>query len=260
MQQPLFTPEGELNANANSLQDALRDHPGTFSALGSAPFLEVNADLATRNMLFIFGLANDHRLHVDFHLDYNLAEGEGSDNVNISAWRDSMIQEALGMVEGHMGDNVTTDNDDDEEVRTLTIGHGIRLSLLSDEALSNLQDSISRARRRAPVYLVALPPCDVFTKGRNLGGEFDKCRATLNVVKLTQKYGIEIAMAVGNVQNNFAPQGSEDPLALCPIGVMLYQTAGEDDTRILLVSPGSRYQFLKPDYTQLTPYIFQTLQ
>jgi hypothetical protein len=110
------------------------------------------------------------------------------------------------------------------------------------------------AEKYAPVYLVALPPCDVYSKGVDLGEAYDKSRATLNVVKLTKEYGsvgsvgekdykkgLEIALSVGNVQNGYAPQGNADPLALCPIGVMLYQTAGEDDARILLVSPGSRY-------------------
>jgi hypothetical protein len=180
-------------------------------------------------MEFIFRIANDNGLHVDFHLDLHFA---------FSIWDGSMIRVALEMVSaGQMGDQRKTVNG---EKRTLTIGHGIRLSLLSDEELQHLQESIAQAQIRAPVYLVALPPCDVFTEGRNLGGAYDKDRATLNVVKLTREHGIEIAMAVGNVQNRFAPQGNADPLGLCPIGVMLYQTAEEVDALILLVSPGSQ--------------------
>jgi hypothetical protein len=266
MQQKLYASSGKtepkLNANAVSIQSALDKHPGKFSAIGSAPFLEDSAELATANIYFIFNLANKHKLHVDLHLDNNLAEGEDLTDDEKRAGKGAMIWEVLGMVKkGIMG--VQTKTVDGEE-RTLAIGHGIRLSLFSHEALQRLQHEILSLRRYTRVYLVALPPCDVYCKGRNLGGAYDQCRATLNVVKLTQTYGsvgtvkrgnyemgLEIALAVGNVQNDFAPQGNADPLELCPIGVMLYQaglrvTGGEepsdDDARILLVSPVPRYK------------------
>jgi hypothetical protein len=242
MQHKLFAyseKEPKVNEKCDkTIQLALKNHSGEFSAIGSAPFVEDDAKLANANVEYIFKLARDYKLHVDLHLDDNLAEGENLTVSQEQAGDGAMIWKVLDMVKGGgMGTGrqmMTASN----EKRTLAIGHGIRLSLFSQEALKALKSAIVSAQERAPVYLVALPPCDVYSKGRGLGA-LDESRATLNVVKLTREYGIETAMAVGNVQSKYAPQGNTDPLELCPIGVMLYQTAEEGDTRILLVSPGS---------------------
>ena len=60
-------------------------------------------------------------------------------------------------------------------------------------------------------------------------------RTTLNVTRLAKDYGIQVAMGVNNVQNAFTPQGSVDPLSLCPLGAAVFQSATQVDCEVLLV-------------------------
>ena len=68
--------------------------------------------------------------------------------------------------------------------------------------------------------------------GRGLPGQ---PRATLNVPQLAKKYGVGVAMAVNNVENAFTPQGVIDPLALCPLGVAVFQDGTERGCCTLVV-------------------------
>ena len=84
-----------------------------------------------------------------------------------------------------------------------------------------------------PVTLVGLPQSDMYMMGRQVRSP---PRGTLNVCRLATEHGIEVAMGVNNVQNAFTPQGSVDPLGLCPLGVALFQGATDGDCVRLLVS------------------------
>jgi len=91
------------------------------------------------------------------------------------------------------------------------------------------------------VHFVALPQSDLYMMGRpepNADGELDvgtgaSPRGTLNVPQLI-RLGFNAAIAVNNVGNAFTPQGAPDPLALCPLGVAVYQDGTVDGCRILL--------------------------
>jgi hypothetical protein len=255
-----------LHANASHLHTALTAFPRcTFSALGSAPYVEADTARAHANVAHVFGLAEEHGLHVDFHLDYNLGEeekgrkkdGEGLSEEDVREGGGAMVWEVLERVRRGamgMGSAVNTTDGEEDRSRTLTIGHATRLTRFSHDAVLRLRSLISSLPPHVRVYFVALPQSDVYMMGRRPDAPFEAARGTLNVVRLVKTYGskgrvgdeddgegdgrergLEIAMSVNNVQNAFTPQGNVDPLGLGPVGVMLYQTGGEEDARIILV-------------------------
>jgi hypothetical protein len=114
----------------------------------------------------------------------------------------------------------------------ITIGHATRLQLFSPDEWRALADAISGL----PITFVGLPQSDMYMQGRAFQDEpLGAPRGTLRVPYLAQRYGIEIAMSVNNVDNAFTPQGSLDPLSLCSFGVGIFQAATPEDIRILTV-------------------------
>lgn len=85
-----------------------------------------------------------------------------------------------------------------------------------------------------PISLVGLPQSDLYMMGRR-EDTVPALRGTLPVTRLMREHDIEVAMSVNNVQNAFTPQGTTDPLALCALGVALFQAGTVDDCEILLV-------------------------
>lgn len=264
MQEQLFcasqnTPSNDLtfHPNASQLDTALSSYPpGTFSAIGSAPYVEADTIRAHANIAHIFDLANKHGLHVDFHLDYDLGEDEGLDDEELGIGKGAMIWEVLERVKNGAMGKVSVYSPD--EPRTVTIGHATRLTRFSQTALKRLRSLVASVPEPVRVYFVALPQSDVYMMGRlkdDAEYPMDKKRGTLDVVKLVRAYGIRtgtvvehescerslnVAMSINNVQNAFTPQGSVDPLMLCPLGMMLYQAGSESDAKILL----ARFIFL----------------
>lgn len=114
----------------------------------------------------------------------------------------------------------------------ITIGHATRLQLFSPDEWRALADAISGL----PITFVGLPQSDMYMQGRAFQDEpLGAPRGTLRVPYLAQRYGIEIAMSVNNVDNAFTPQGSLDPLSLCSFGVGIFQAATSEDIRVLMV-------------------------
>lgn len=159
----------------------------------------------------MLALAHAHALHADFHLDYTLDVG-----VPPLVW--ALLAELRARVaRGAWAPG-----------RRVCVGHATRLTLFGPAEWARLRDELAGL----PVTLVGLPQSDVYMMGRGLE---PPPRGTLDAVRLQREHGIEVAMAVNNVQNAFTPQGAPDPLALCPLGVALFQAAAPRDCATLLV-------------------------
>ena len=183
--------------------------------VGSAPYVESSVSHAKKNLDLIIRAACSRSLHVDFHLDYNL---------DIKS--EPLIFEVIARIKQY---NYSLEH---PELR-ITIGHATRLQLFTAEQWQNLIEQIGDL----PITFIALPNSDMYMQGRAakdtpLGAP----RGTLRVTRLAKEYGLEVAMGVNNVENAFTPQGSLDPLALCPFGVAIFQAATTEDLVLLLVS------------------------
>lgn len=172
-----------------------------------------------QNIRFLFDLACQRELHLDFHLDYNL---------------DRSTQPLVWFVMDEITARITEGIW--KPTQHLCIGHATRLTLWDAVEWQTFTQIIND--RKLPVTLVGLPQSDVYMMGRHMPSP---PRSTLNVPRLMRTHALRVAMAVNNVGNAFTPQGSADPLALCPLGVALFQAGTKEDCCILLVSPSQQY-------------------
>ncbi|KAK0464595.1 Metallo-dependent hydrolase [Desarmillaria tabescens] len=197
-------------SNYHFLKQALEDPE--VEAVGSAPYVESNIAQAKKNITLILELAARTGLHADFHLDYNL-----DPSTEPLIWE--VIREAK-----RIGMNRTGG---------ITIGHATRLQLFTPDQWQELKEAIGKL----PITLVSLPNSDLYMQGRE---DRDKPlgppRSTLRVPYIARKYDLQVAMSVNNIENAFTPQGSMDPLALCTLGVALFQSATPRDIRTLICS------------------------
>lgn len=213
-QDPLFSDPSSLIPGVNYTILSTHASNTRISSVGSAPYVEPTTEQAKNNIRLLLDLAQQHSLHADFHLDYNL---------DISS--EPLIWFLLDELQHMIRDgNWKCD-------KYVCIGHATRLTLFSEEEWQRLASTIND--NALPVTFVGLPQSDVYMMGRNAS---PPPRGTLNVVQIADKYGLDIAMAVNNVQNAFTPQGPPDPLALCPLGVALFHAGTKDDCRTLVVS------------------------
>ncbi|KIM43132.1 hypothetical protein M413DRAFT_396626 [Hebeloma cylindrosporum] len=196
------------------------------SVIGSAPYVEPSIEKAKKNIGLIFDLADSHGLgYVDFHLDYNL-----------DAKSEPLIYEVIAQATRRYHTTVEHSTSSGTAATRpscprITIGHATRLQLFSPGEWRALADAISGL----PITFVGLPQSDMYMQGREFQDEpLGAPRGTLRVPYLAQRYGIEIAMSVNNVDNAFTPQGSLDPLSLCSFGVGIFQAATPEDIRVLL--------------------------
>ncbi|KAK1230356.1 hypothetical protein PQX77_006566 [Marasmius sp. AFHP31] len=201
----------EPGKNYHLLLEAI-DREGV-EVVGSAPYVESSIAHAKKNLDLIIRAASSRSLHVDFHLDYNL-------DIN----SEPLIFEVIARIKEYSFEH--------PKVR-VTIGHATRLQLFTADEWRDLINRIGDL----PITFIALPNSDMYMQGREakdtpLGAP----RSTLRVPYLAKEYGLEVAMSVNNVENAFTPQGSLDPLALCPFGVAIFQAATTEDLEILLVS------------------------
>lgn len=191
------------------------------SAIGSAPYVELSAALAKQNIARVLDLAERYHLHADFHLDYNLDPSS-----------DVMLYGVLAQLRARCW----TATSSQQRGKRVTIGHATRLALLSSAEWRALKGELADL----PVHLVGLPQSDLYMMGRNPDGQLP-IRGTLPVPQLARDHGIDVAMAVNNIDNAFTPQGSVDPLMLCPLGVAVFQAATVRDCELLLVRESSSF-------------------
>lgn len=161
----------------------------------------------------VLDLAFQYHRHADFHLDYNL---------------DLSTEPLIWYLLDELLKRVTTGRWHDDSC--ICVGHATRLVLFTDDEWSRYNKLVHD--NHLPVTLVGLPQSDLYMMGRDLE---PAPRGTLNVVRSERKHGIQVAMAVNNVQNAFTPQGPPDPLALCSLGVAIFQAATPADCHCLVV-------------------------
>jgi hypothetical protein len=181
--------------------------------VGSAPYVEASPALARRNIARCAALARAHGLHLDLHLDYHLAPDAAP-----------LVHDVLRELRAAPWD----------AARRVTIGHATRLALFGGDEWR----ALTEAAAGVPLSFVALPQSDLYMVGRapaERGPGGLAVRGTLDVPRLAREHGVRAAMAVNNVQNAFTPQGSADPLGLCPLGVATFQDGTRDTCEILLV-------------------------
>jgi hypothetical protein len=190
-------------------------------ALGSTPYVEENGNLGKQimNMEFTIKTAKKYKLHLDFHIDYNLDPG-----------KQSAVLDALHLLHtmGWPSDQTSSD------FRTVAFGHCTRLTLFGASEWRDLCEKV----RSLPIFFIGLPTSDLFMMGRpdKEAGGGQRVRGTLQVPQMIERYGLNAAIGANNVGNAFTPQGSCDPLSLASLGVGIYQGGTKQDADVLLVS------------------------
>lgn len=182
-------------------------------AIGSAPYVEPDIVCAKWNIGLVLDLAFKHHLFADFHLDYNFDHSS-----------EPLIWYLLEELASRMRNSSWSSE------LSVCVGHATRLALFTPDDWDRYKRIVEEAS--LPITLVGLPQSDLYMMGR---GANPVPRTTLNVTRLAKNHGIHIAMGVNNVQNAFTPQGSADPLSLCPLGAAVFQSATQTDCDILLV-------------------------
>jgi len=200
-QDPIFdSPEADLpGENFTLLRSAAARVE--VQAVGSAPYVESTVAHAKRNIELILDLAFENSLHADFHLDYNLDPASEP----LIWFVLDQLRDRIRSGKWHTGMHVC-------------VGHATRLSLFSAEEWGRFSRLVQD--EGLPVTLVGLPPSDLYMMGRDLP---KAPRSTLDVPELARDFGLQLAMSVNNIENAFTPQGPVDPLALCPLGVAIFQ-------------------------------------
>ncbi|KAL5482560.1 hypothetical protein ACEPAI_9154 [Sanghuangporus weigelae] len=217
MQDPIFDNDTDdaPGMNAFLASQAAERYTSSLGAIGSAPYVERTREQQRTNIRFVLDLAVKYNLHADFHIDYDLSPlpaDPNSDTAPLIYYLLDVLHE-IRWTERMPG-------------RTIVLGHATRLTLFSPSQLSDLRSRIGSL----PVYFVGLPQSDVYMMGRDSGQR----RGTLNVCKLGREHDLHIVMSVNNIGNAFTPQGTLDPLGLCPLGVAVYQDGTLDGCRRLL--------------------------
>lgn len=218
-QDPVFSYEDGGEAMRKLLEEAA-EKPGV-EVLGSTPYVEKDGDpeLQIRNMEWAIRTAKTFKLHLDFHIDYNL-----------NSSKRSMVLEAIKLLHSSGWPSEPKSGN----FRTVVFGHCTRLTLFTRQEWLHLRKELGDL----PVSFVGLPTSDLFMMGRPEGdsGGGQRARGTLQIPQMIQKYGLNAAIGVNNVGNAFTPHGSCDPLSLASLGVGVYQAGTGKDAEILLVS------------------------
>ncbi|PSR74790.1 hypothetical protein PHLCEN_2v9504, partial [Hermanssonia centrifuga] len=201
-QDPLFNGGSDVPGQNYELLALAAARPGV-EAVGSAPYAEHSVEAAKKNVLLLFQLAEKYSLHLDFHLDYNL---------------DPSSEPLIWFVLDHMRDRIRLGAW--RRIQHVCIGHATRLTLWTDDEWTRFSKAVHDDG--LPVSLVGLPQSDIYMMGRNVPYPGPP-RGTLNPVRLAKEHSLTVALAVNNIGNAFTPQGSPDPLALCPLGIALFQ-------------------------------------
>ncbi|KAI0953142.1 hypothetical protein AcW1_007440 [Taiwanofungus camphoratus] len=211
-QDPLFASAyDDPSRNFRLLHDASKR--AGVQAVGSAPYVESSTEHAKRNIMMIFDLAYEAGLHVDFHLDYNL--DPASEPLIWHVLEE--VRERMHVGRWNCGQHVC-------------VGHATRLTLFSTQEWTRFSKVVRD--NKLPITLVGLPPSDMYMMGKNLARA---PRSTLDIPRLSREFGLKVGMAINNIGNAFTPQGPVDPLALCPLGVAVFQAGIQRDCRSLIV-------------------------
>lgn len=196
--------------------------PGV-EVLGTTPYVERDFTLQEENIQWAIEMAQLYRLHLDFHLDYNIDEKQ---------------KPAVYLVIDSLHKAQWPTDGGSEDFRTVVLGHCNRLTLFDDSVWQNLRHEIGNL----PVSFVGLPTSDLFMMGRpdRATGGSNRVRGTLQVIEMIKKYDLNAAIGINNVGNAFTPYGSCDPMSLTSLGMGIYQAGTKTDAELLLVSMSGR--------------------
>lgn len=218
-QDPIFSYEDGGKKMRSLLEEAVK-RPGV-EVFGSTPYVEDDGDdeKQVRNIKYAVDLALKHKLHLDFHIDYNL-----------DATKQAFVFKALDILH----DAKWPTDRESSDFRTVVFGHATRLTLFNQQEWQDLAQKIGGL----PVSFVGLPASDLYMMGKpeDKEGGGVRVRGTLQIPQMTKKYGLNAAIGINNVGNAFTPYGTCDPLSLASNCVGVYQAGTEEDAEILLVS------------------------
>lgn len=176
-QNPIFTESDPEGVEMKRLLTEAATRQGV-EVIGSAPYVEATPANALKNAKFIIELAARHKLHIDFHIDYN-----------IDIKTPAMIFEILDILALCWAD----------KSKSITFGHATRMTLFDDKELLRLAEMIKLIR--AEVHFVGLPLSDMHMMGRD---NPSRPRGTLQCVDLINR-GFNCASAINNAGNAFTP-------------------------------------------------------
>jgi cytosine/adenosine deaminase-related metal-dependent hydrolase len=221
-QDPVFSGDhGEHNSKV--MESALDQYSDVIDCLGSTPYVEDGPENAIKNIQWAINTATVRKIHLDFHLDYNLDQAQTA-----------MVWDVLKLLKESKW---TTTNPS----KTIALGHCTRHTLFSKDELSRLAAEITN--NNLPVSFIGLPTSDIYMQGRPTDSTPDphnRPRATLQIPALISDYNLNGALGINNVGNAFTPFGSLDPLQLACWGVGIYQAGREQDADILYESVSTR--------------------
>lgn len=231
-QDPIFSYDDDNN-NASKMQSLLREAARRtgVSCIGSAPYVEADRDRAERNVNFVFELAEENGLDLDFHSDYDLSSDTGGATIWYILDKFRKVTDAtVGSGRMSRRRRCARWQVDQRRPARLALGHCTRVSNFSPDELARL----SSIAADLDVYFIGLPTSDVYIQGREHPWT-SRPRGTLPLLELRKSYNISCAVGLNNVGNLFTPQACADPLVgLVLLLVALYQTAALEDLGLIL--------------------------
>ncbi|KAF5657131.1 cytosine deaminase [Fusarium heterosporum] len=225
-QDPIFsTDHGEHNRSI--LEDAIHEFGSWIEVIGTTPYVESDDDAQKQNIRWAIKSALTHKKHLDFHMEFNLKEGDCMEQFNY------IIDEiAAHSWPTHPG------------APTVVLGHATRLTLASHTELTQFAERLRTTK--LPVHFVGLPTSDLFMMGRpssdnaKQDAPLSRPCGTLQVPKMIQDYGLNACLSVNNVGNAFTPYGTGDPLGIASWGVGIFHAGRVDDARLLYEAVSTR--------------------
>ncbi|TVY35874.1 Cytosine deaminase [Lachnellula subtilissima] len=178
-QDPIFSYKDKGQAMKSLLEKAVGMEG--VDAFGSTPYVEKDLYTQDQNVSYAINLATDHKLHLDFHIDYNLDPKQ-----------ESVVLVAID----YLRRCEWPSDSNSPEFRTIVFGHCSRLTLFDkDEWLS-----LSKKAQGLPISFVGLPTSDLFMMGRPRegAGGGERPRGTLQIPQMIEKYGFNGALGVNN--------------------------------------------------------------
>lgn len=204
--------------NKQLLSTALEEFKDVIDVIGTTPYVEQDEEASRENIQWAIQTALRYSKHLDFHFEYNLNDGDTTEQFNFLI--DALLANTWPTGSG---------------AQTVVLGHATRLTQASHSELNLLAERIKNSN--LPIHFVGLPTSDLYMMGRPAPQDHDaplrSQRGTLNVATMIKEYGLNACISINNVGNAFTPYGSGDPLALASWGVGLYHAGSVDDAKLL---------------------------
>ncbi|KAH6952898.1 hypothetical protein DER45DRAFT_574538 [Fusarium avenaceum] len=226
-QDPIFTTE-HGDENRCIIEEAIEEYGSSIEVIGTTPYVESDDQAQKKNIQWAIQTALAHRKHLDFHIEFNLNEGNPMEQFNHLV--DELIANSWPT---HPG------------APTVVLGHATRLTLASHTELTQFAERLRETK--LPIHFVGLPTSDIFMMGRPGSDENSEQKAplsrqcgTLHVPKMIQDYGLKACLSVNNVGNAFTPYGNGDPIGIASWGVGIFHAGTGDDATLLYEAVSTR--------------------